>query len=110
MKTEEKWALATYIISCISIATYMAHFWGPVGNILWVISGVCAIFCIYSGIIDRQVITGTDARSARIRGLLIGWGSYRMLGITGTNSERNIYVSYHRSLGVVSLAMNMATR
>ena len=85
MKTEEKWALASYIVSCIAIATYMAHFWGPVGNILWVISGVCAIFCIYSGIIHRQVITVTDARSAQIRGLLVAGiviGCLVLLGLT----------------------------
>ena len=85
MKAEEKWALASYIVSCISIATYMGHFWGPVGNILWAISGVCATFCIYSGKIHRQTIAVTDTKGAQLRGLLVAGiviGCLVLLGLT----------------------------
>jgi len=44
-----------YVLSSIGIATYMAHFWQsyPASAVLWIISSVCAIWCIYGGIVGR---------------------------------------------------------
>ena len=47
--------ILAYILSSIGIATYMAHFWQthPASTALWIISSVCAIWCIYAGIVGR---------------------------------------------------------
>ena len=48
-------SLAVYIVSIVGVSVFMSHFWhpAPTSIVLWIISGVCAIFCIYGGIIGR---------------------------------------------------------
>ena len=68
----KKHTWATFIVSIIGIGTYLYHLWiaPPAAIVLWSISTACAIYCIYSGIINRHLITASDADSAAMRGML----------------------------------------
>ena len=48
-------SIAVYVVSIIGVSVFMSHFWhpAPTSTVLWIISSVCAIFCIYGGIIGR---------------------------------------------------------
>jgi len=49
-------SIAVYVVSIIGVSVFMSHFWqsAPTSTVLWIISGVCAIFSIYGGIIARS--------------------------------------------------------
>ncbi|MCD6453224.1 MAG: hypothetical protein J7K77_02940 [Dehalococcoidales bacterium] len=79
----KRMGLATYIVSCVGVATFMSHFWNPVSpgaSVLWPIAGACAIFSIYGGIIGRAHTEDKHARAALLASAIIG--GLVLLGLT----------------------------
>lgn len=76
---------AAYLASILGIGTYMVHFWwtcGATGSVLWGISGACAIFSIYAGVIaaaqaEDKVKRGMAMAAAMLGGIIL-------LGLTFT--------------------------
>lgn len=67
--------MATFILSIISVALYMAHLWVPPrvsSLVLWPIAGFCAIFCIYGGIIARTSAKDNHEKAQLTSAAIIG--------------------------------------
>ena len=83
----KKQSWATFIVSIIGIGTYLYHLWiaPPAAIALWSVATGCAIYCIYTGVIHRHLITASDADSAAMRGMLTAavlMSCFVLLGIT----------------------------
>ena len=83
----KKHTWATFIVSIVGIGIYLYHLWivPPAAITFWSISTGCAIYCIYSGVIHRHIITASDADSAAMRGMLTAsvlMSCFVLLGIT----------------------------
>ena len=74
--------IAVYILSCIGIATYMAHFWyvHPTSTALWITASVFAIYSVYAGIIGRA--RAEDERGKAILMAVTVIGCLVLLGLT----------------------------
>jgi len=67
-----KSAWVTYGVSILGIALFLNHLWfgGTAAVILWSISTAFAIYCIYSGLIVRHLISTSNPESDAMKGHL----------------------------------------